>query len=298
MIKTIIKFSKWLKLLNQSVTSLFRIWFLSKYSKAFLQQKSDTDSIIILGNGPSLKSTLETKKEILREHELMCLNHFALSEYYEELKPKYYVAIAHDLFLDDVMPHFIEASNKLFNAIADKTTWEMKYFTTFEAKKHLRWQKILERNNKIEIVYLNLTPIEGFDSFLYRKFDTAKGMPRPHNVMIPAIFTALHLGCKYIYLVGSDHNWLNELHVDENNRALFYNEHFYDKEKQAKQFDFSGKYYMKLHEILGTMSCAFESYHILQRYANYKNKEIINCTPISYIDAFKREKLSEINKTK
>lgn len=295
MIKTVIKFSKWLKLLNQSVISLFRIWLMSKNSKNFRKQKSETDSIIILGNGPSLTSTIEANREVFISHELLCVNHFALTDYYTEFKPKYYVAIAHDLFLDDVMPHFIEASNKLLNAIADKTSWEMKYFTTQEAKKHLRWQKILERNKNIEIIFLNLTPIEGFDKFMFRKFDKAKGMPRPHNVMVPAIFTALHLEVKQIILVGSDHSWLNELHVDENNHSLFFNEHFYDQKKQAKQFDYAGKYYMKLHEILGTMSCAFASYHILQKYAVHKNVEIINCTPVSYIDAFNRKNLSEIN---
>ncbi|HNQ68538.1 MAG TPA: hypothetical protein PKN32_09170 [Bacteroidales bacterium] len=294
MIKTFIRFTNWLKLLNQSMISQFRIWFMSKNSQALRKQKSEADSVIILGNGPSLKSTVEANKELFLTKELLCVNHFALTDYYTELKPKYYVTIAFDLFLDDVMPHFVEASNKLFNAIADKTSWKMKYFTTHEAKKHLRWQKILERNKNIEIIYLNLTPVEGFDSFMFRKFNKAKGMPRPHNVMIPAIFTALHLNAKKIILVGSDHTWLQELHVDENNRALFYNEHFYDKEKQEKQFDYSGKYYMKLHEILGTMSCAFASYHILQRYANNKETEIINCTPVSYIDAFKRKKISEI----
>ncbi len=267
---------------------------MSSNSRDFRKQKSASDSIIILGNGPSLKSSIESYKEVFHKHELVCLNHFALTDYYTELKPEYYVAIAHDLFLDNVMPHFIDASNRLFNAIADKTSWKMIYFTTQEAKKHLRWQKILERNKNIEIVYLNLTPVEGFDRFVFGRFDKAKGMPRPHNVMVPAIFTAIHLGAKKIILVGSDHTWLKELYVDENNRTLFFNEHFYDKEKEAKQFDYAGQHYMKLHEILGTMSLAFESYHILKKYAEYKNATILNCTPQSYIDAFKRCNLNEI----
>lgn len=277
-----------MKLLNQTIVSMFRICLMSGNSKTFLQQKSQADSIIILGNGPSLKTTIEANKDVFHQHELICLNHFALSEYYTEFKPQYYVAIAHDLFLDNVMPHFKEASDKLFNAIADKTSWKMKYFTTQEAKKHLRWQKILERNKNIEIVFMNLTPVEGFDRFKFRRFDSAKGMPRPHNVMVPAIFTAIHLDVKKIILVGSDHSWLKELHVDENNRTLFFNEHFYDKEKQSKQFDYAGQHYMKLHEILSTMSLAFESYHILNKYADYKKITIINCTPGSYIDAFNR----------
>ncbi len=267
---------------------------MSGNSKEFRKQNLASDSIVVLGNGPSLKSSIESNRSFFSTHELLCLNHFALTDYYTEFKPRYYVAIAHDLFLDDVMPHFVEASNKLFNTIADKTDWNLKFFITKEAKKHERWKKILERNKNIEIVYINLTPVEGFDRFMFRRFDKAKGMPRPHNVMVPSIFTALHLGVKKIILVGSDHTWLQELHVDENNRTMFFNEHFYDKEKQTKQFDYAGKHFMKLHEILGTMSCAFASYHILQNYATYKKVEIINCTPVSYIDAFKRCKLNEV----
>lgn len=294
MLKLFIRLSKWLTLLKQSVVSLVRIWLMSGNSKHFREQKSKSDSIVILGNGPSLKSALEENKSFFACHELLCLNHFAITDYYTEFKPKYYVAIANDLFLDDVMPHFVDASNRLFNAIADKTKWELKFFITKEASKHLRWQKILKRNKNIEVIYLNLTPVEGFERFMFHSFNKAKGMPRPHNVMVPAIFTALNLGVQKIFIVGSDHSWLQELHVDENNRTLFFNEHFYDKEKQKKQFDYGGQYYMKLHEILGTMSFAFASYHILKRYADYKNVEIINCTPVSYIDAFKRCNLEDI----
>jgi hypothetical protein len=264
---------------------------MSSNSRDFRKQKSASDSIIILGNGPSLKSSIESYKEEFHKHELVCLNHFALTDYYTELKPEYYVAIAHDLFLDNVMPHFVEASNRLFNAIADKTSWKMIYFTTQEAKKHLRWQKILERNKNIEIVYLNLTPVEGFDRFVFGRFDKAKGMPRPHNVMVPAIFTAIHLGAKKIILVGSDHTWLKELYVDENNRTLFFDKHFYDSESQLKKFNYDPDNYLKLHEIINSISSAFASYHILKKYADHRNTEVLNATPNSFIDAFKRCKI-------
>jgi hypothetical protein len=264
---------------------------LSSNPKNFRQQKTNSKSIVILGNGPSLKETIDSNKDFFSNNELLCLNHFANTDYYTEFRPKYYVAIAHDLFLDDVLPHLVEASNKLFNAIADKTTWELKFFITSEAKKHERWKNILASNKNIEIVYMNLTPIEGFDRFVFRWFDKAKGMPRPHNVMVPAIFTALHLGVKEIILVGSDHTWLQELHVDENNRTLVFDKHFYDSERQLKQFNYDPQNYLKLHEILNSISSAFASYHVLRKYADYRKTEVLNATPNSFIDAFKRIKI-------
>ena len=119
-------------------------------------------------------------------------------------------------------------------------------------------------------------------------------MPRPHNVMVPAIFIAIKLTNKNVFLSGVDHSWLRELHVDNDNKVLFYNQHFYDKDIKAKQFDYSGQRYMKLHEILNTMSKAFESYHILQEYAEYKQIKIINLTQNSYIDAFEKADFNEL----
>jgi len=121
-------------------------------------------------------------------------------------------------------------------------------------------------------------------------------MPRPHNVMIPSIFIALSLNVKEIALIGIDHSWLKEIYVDEQNNALFFNQHFYDKEISAKKFDKYGKTYLKLHEILMTLSKAFESYHILEEYSKTKNIKIYNCTKGSYIDAFERKEFSDFLK--
>lgn len=294
MIKILLKIRNWFNLFGKSISSIFRIVLMSKSVNTFKNTKPASKALIILGNGPGLKPFIEESRNKLSKYELLCVNHFGITDYYTELKPKYYVAIAFDLFRDDIMPHFVEASNKLFNAIADKTDWPLKFFITVEAKKHERWQKILSQNKHIEIIYINLTPVEGFHKFMYRNFDKAKGMPRPHNVMVPAIYTAISLKAPKIILAGADHSWLKELHVDDDNRTLFYNQHFYDKEKQVKQFDYAGQRYMKLYEILGTMSLAFKSYHILKEYAEYKNIKILNITQGSYIDAFDRCKYEDL----
>ncbi len=291
MIETLLKIRNWQNLLGKSISSIFRIALMSKPVKTFKNTEPVSKDLIILGNGPGLKPFIEENRDNLSKYELLCVNHFSITDYYTELKPKYYVAIAFDLFLDDIMPHFVEASNKLFNAIADKTDWPLKFFITVEAKKHQRWQKILSRNKNVEIIYINLTPIEGFQKFMYRNFDKAKGMPRPHNVMVPAIYTAIYLKAKKVFLAGADHSWLKELYVDENNQTLFFDKHFYDNEKQLKRFNYDTENYLKLHEIINSISCAFASYHILRGYAEYRNTEVLNATPKSFIDAFKRSKI-------
>ncbi len=288
MSELVIKISRWNRLLLKSIASCFKLAIMSSKAKSYRAQKAESKRLVILGNGPSAKSTMEENREFFSNTELICLNHFPISEYYRQFKPKYYIAIAHDLYLDNVDAKFVDASNKLFKSIAENTTWELKVFMPFEARKHERWQSYLKTNSNIQIVYFNTTPVEGFKNYRYRCYNKAKGMPRPHNIMVPAIFTAINLNVKEIVIIGADHTWLQNLHVDENNQALFVNEHFYDADRKAKRFDYMGQSFLKMHEILHTLSVAFEGYHILKEYAENKNIEIINSTPVSNIDAFKR----------
>lgn len=252
--------------------------------------------MVILGNGPSFKGSIEDNKEFFKseDNELICLNHFAITDYYQELKPKYYFTIAHDLFLDDTLDEYKQASIKLFNAISDKTDWNLKFFISYEAGKEKRWQEILRKNPYIEIVYMNIAPVEGFKWFRYWAYNRGLGMTRPHNIMIPSIHFAIQSGVKEIILIGSEHSWLKELHVDDYNNALFFNQHFYDdKQRSQKYNNRGGQSFLKLHEILMTLATAFASYHELNEYSKTKGVNIYNCTEGSYIDAFERKSLKD-----
>ncbi len=295
MLRNLIKISKWLNRLQKTIISVFRILLLSQKNPLFRKQKTNKKRVVVLGNGPSFRKSIDDNIDFIRNNELICLNHFAITDYYVELKPSYYFAIAHDLFLDNTDVKYIHASNKLFNAIVEKTTWKLKFFITNEARSQKRWQNILRQNSNIEIIYMNLTPVEGFDRFMFKRFAKAKGMPRPHNVMVPAIFSAINIGFKEIILLGADHSWIKELFVDQNNKVLFFDKHFYDKERKLKKFNFDENNYPKLHQILDSLSRAFESYHTLNEYANYRKVTIKNCTPDSFIDAFVRDEISNVS---
>ena len=117
-------------------------------------------------------------------------------------------------------------------------------------------------------------------------------MPRPHNVLIPSIATALRLPFRKIYLAGADHSWLPEISVTDDNEVLMHQKHFYDRDvskaETVKKEDLNSAH---LHTILYHMHVAFRAYFILRDYADSLGKEIINITPGSFIDAFRREKL-------
>ncbi len=267
---------------------------MSKSSRKFKNLKINSDRIVLLGNGPSFKNTVDENRDYFINNKLICLNHFANTDYYTLLKPKYYFVIAHDLFLDDTIEEYKNASIKLFNAIAEKTSWELKFFITHEAKSEKRWQDILRKNKNIEIIFMNITPVEGFKFMRNYWYDKGMGMARPHNVMIPSMFFAICKGVKEVILVGAEHSWLHELHVDDDNNTLFFNKHFYNEVGKAKKCNYKGTSYMKLHEVIRSFSYAFEGYHIIEEYAKNKGVKIINCTPNSFIDAFEKKKISDL----
>ena len=65
-----------------------------------------------------------------------------------------------------------------------------------------------------------MTSSEGFQSFTQLAYRMAWAIPRPHNVLIPALMNSLYLGFKEIIIIGADHSWLSEISVNEKNEAL------------------------------------------------------------------------------
>lgn len=292
--KTILTIQAFLDNLNKSLVSIIRIIVLSKHGR-YIKKLNRVKDIVILGNGPSLKNMIEKNAAFLKDKDLFSVNHFPTTEYFTKLKPKYYITIAPDLWNDNVVEPYRTASDKLFEAIAEKTNWELSFYMPFIAKKHKRWREKIEKNNFIKIKYINITPVEGWRFFRHFFFKKNIGMPRPHNIMIPSIFTSVNLGYKKIYLWGTDHSWLPEISVNEENIALINQKHFYDFENSTAEtlpMDKEGKTPRKLHEILMKFMLAFKGYFIINEYAHACNVKILNSTKGSYIDAFERDTLT------
>lgn len=147
-------------------------------------------------------------------------------------------------------------------------------------------------NRNIRLCIYNTTPIEGFQGFCNWIFGKGWGVPRPHNVLIPSIAIGLRLPFKKIYLAGADHSWLPEITVTDDNVVLMHQKHFYDQNKsQAATVTQENLHSARLYTILYHMYVAFKSYFVLEAYARRLGKEVINVTPGSYIDAFKRMKV-------
>lgn len=274
------KWVKWLDCLWQTFLSIVKIMLQSKFCTR-LPDDSNQNILLVLGNGPSLRPLIETKPEVFKRKDLLAVNYAVLSEYYNKLKPQYYL-VADPIFFTDE-----EHCNRLFDAMVKKTDWEMSLFLSFEAKRSPIFQEKIAKNGKISVYYFNMTPIEGFKSFCNLCYKKGLGMPRPRNVLVPSIMTGLRLHYKEILVAGADHSWLKEIWVNENNIVMEDLNHFYDK-KGSEQY-VSTKH---LHDLLLSMHIAFKSYHVINDYALSIGTKIYNITEGSYIDAFERKKIN------
>ena len=277
---------KWFGMLWQSLLSVVKIVLQSKLVTRLPGHFSNPDELLILANGPSLKRTVEESADFVRGKTLLAVNFCVTSPMFEQLKPELYL-IADPLFW--IVP---EKREQLFRTMAEKTTWDMNFLVPARALKNKEWQPLLAGNPHIRLYIYNTTPIEGFQGVCNWIFSKGWGVPRPHNVLIPSIAMGIRLPFKKIYLAGADHSWLPEITVTDDNVVLMHQKHFYDQNKsKAATVTQENLHSARLYTILYHMYVAFKSYFVLEDYARSRGKEVINVTPGSYIDAFKRMKI-------
>ena len=277
---------KWFGMLWQSLLSVVKIVLQSKLVTRLPGHFSNPDELLILANGPSLKRTVEESADFVRGKTLLAVNFCVTSPMFEQLKPELYL-IADPLFW--IVP---EKREQLFRTMAEKTTWDMNFLVPARALKNKEWQPLLAGNPHIRLYIYNTTPIEGFQGFCNWIFSKGWGVPRPHNVLIPSIAMGIRLPFKKIYLAGADHSWLPEITVTDDNVVLMHQKHFYDQNKsKAATVTQENLHSARLYTILYHMYVAFKSYFVLEDYARSRGKDVINVTPGSYIDAFKRMKI-------
>jgi hypothetical protein len=270
----------------QTALSVAKIILQSRPCDTPPQAKSD-EELVILGNGPSLNDTMANNKEFLLARHLLAVNFAANTPIFTELKPKFY------MLTDPVFFNRMKLDNvqQLWRNFAETVDWEMTLFIPTKAKKKGDWFNSVIKNKNITICTYNMTPVEGVQWFENMSYNHHWGMPRPRNVLIPSIMQGIAMRYKTIYLAGADHSWLKTLSVDDDNRVVSIQPHFY-KEAQSEEERIKKDYMnIPLHQVLESMYIAFRTYHVIRRYADYRGVKILNITPNSFVDAFARLKI-------
>lgn len=266
----------------QTLLSILKIAMQSRPSTPLPHPAPGINELVVLGNGPSLRPFIEEKSTFFEGRELMAVNYAVLSTYFAQLKPRYYL-LADPAFFNEA-----QHRDKVFSHLGETVDWEMHLFLSSSARSLREWKPFLQARPNIRIHYFNMTPVEGFPFFTHFVYKRGWGMPRPRNVLIPSIMTALRMDFRTIYVAGADHSWMREYWVNDENRVVEDLNHFYDKGSSVR---YVSPY--PLHVLLESMATAFRSYHVIQSYALTQGKRILNITEGSYIDAFERLKIEK-----
>lgn len=260
--------------------SIVKIALQSRHLKSLPEHEGKR--IIVMGNGPSLNDTIASHMQLLKSTPAMAVNFAALARVFFEIRPRYYV-LADPLFFggSDNGGNF----DKLREALR-RVDWPM---TVFVPAKFLKAAR--KHYSGLDLRPFNFIGLEGYDAFTHAAFSAGLGMPRPRNVLIPAIMLAIGMGYQEVVLTGADHSWTKTLSVTDENEVVSVQPHFYadsDRELSRIRHDYQG---IRLHEVVESFAIAFRSYHDIQRYAHGKGVRVLNATPGSFIDAFERIKL-------
>lgn len=284
--KTIDRIQRGLGQFGASMASLVKIALMSR--RPTRRERDRKDTIIVMGNGPSLRDAMENDMDVLMSYPRLAVNLSALAPEFETLRPDYYI-------LADIAFFLKEKTGKvpaLWEALS-KVSWEMTLFLPATAR-GMAEVKRLPAN--VTVKYYNLTPAEGWRWLMHPIYDSGLAMPRPRNVLIPSIMCAMREGFRRIVLIGADHNWSKTLWVTDRNRVVSVQPHFYkddDKELRRAEEIFKN---VRLHEVYENYAIAFRSYFNVKAYTDRRGVEILNATPGSFIDAFGRITLASLRK--
>ncbi len=281
------------KELLHSLLSIFKILLRSSF--LLKHHKGQSEEVVIIGNGPSVNNVFLDHLDFLRNNTSLCVNGFPLSEYYEKIKPEYYIICSPGYYNQKAVDYNVEVRKEIIQQLISKTSWSVYFFLPQAARKNSQFIDAIKKNKYINIIYYNTTPVEGSACIKHILYRMGLGGPRPHNVLVPSILQMLNSRYKKIYLLGADHSWLPQLSVNDNNEVLLNQKHFYDEKKSTPKpmHKNEGRENRLLHEVLHKFYISFKNYHDLNEYAKSRGAQIINLTEESFIDAFPRKKLKE-----
>lgn len=291
MFYTLLKIQRFFEGLYQSLISLLRILLRFRFSNALKQHRVSGGDLLILGNGPSLGDTLADRPNFTMGPDCMAVNQMVLTGDFEQWKPSSYVLLDIGFFKDATIPRVREITDQLIAAFLKKTTWPIRLFLPAEGRGSRLHREISAKQPLIKCVFFNRTNVEGLPFFTHWAYRRNLGMPKPQNVLVACLMIGICLGYDRLILVGADHSWLENIRIDENNRLISLEKHFYDPNNKGKPTPKEHPDTLQplfLHDYLKDLSRTFSSYHDIRRFGEQQFVQILNGSKVSYIDAFDR----------
>ena len=260
------------------------------------QVVNHSEKMIIIGNGPSLRTSVDLYKDEIIANDRIAVNYFASSDLYEIIKPNIYVFADPAFF--NVTEKERESIKSLFENLSIKTTWPMHIIVPMSARNAPLLLELHTNKNIVVDSYFdgfqNVGEISKFEAW-----DKNLIEPPAQNVLNVAIYLSLYWGYKETYLIGADSSFFEDLRVDQETNELYtIDTHFYKNSELQNERSFydsknrgRSRKEWKLHDLIYAHGRMFEFYSDLKDYADYKGLKIYNASEYSWINVFERKKL-------
>lgn len=262
---------------------------------SLLKRSGIGNKMIIIGNGPSLNITMQKNASIVCGSDCMMVNHAAVSELFEKIKPIVYVLVD-PLWFDEKRKLFEDTIPQTLQTIRTKTRWKMTIVVPDSAKGS-QATLMLAENPFITIEYFNNSWRLPKGTSKFEAWDKNLIPPPGQTVLNTCVWLSLYWGYKETYLIGADTSFLADERIDqETNEVYTIDTHFYNNEevyKDANLFDKEHRRVIptKFHEELISVATALKGYWDMREYADWKGLKVYNASEYSWIDAFERKKL-------
>ena len=149
---------KILKNLALALTDI-RCFFNSKHYYRLKYNGERKGEIYILTSGLSLSETFKTlSEEFFLNKECCFVNDMAQLSFYTKIKPSYYAMADPCYWVDENKTNEADviARKKTFEALASKTSWDMKLFVHKDAFKSTSFLLNFTKNKKIQLIPITL----------------------------------------------------------------------------------------------------------------------------------------------
>jgi len=263
------------------IKKAIRTYFRSPASNFIFQGIGDK-TIHVLGNGPSLRKSLDL---IGPNDDVMMVNFAILTDLFFELKPRFLSLADPYFFMDTGKPKEENKKIQMLEALG-RVDWNLEIVVPSSIKLGIF---SVDRNN-ISVKYVNTVSLDFSVKFMrFWLFKKNFTMPSLQNVIVMGIYVALQKGYKTIFLHGVDSDSYKNICINQNNEMLLREFHYYGvkdcnlNDEQSSIFA-AGMLYKRL-QCEVTM---FRSYIDLADYAKYLGVTVINASQNSMIDAFMR----------
>ena len=259
--------------------------YLNKYNKSNI----DSDSLMVLGTGPSISKTMTKLAQRSNKYKYMAVNNFPLSEHFFTLRPSY-LCLIDSMYWVNINKLELPVSKKVekvYKNLKD-VDWEMTLFVPVEAKNNLI-KRIKNRNITVEFIRC---PRYDFDSVTVAAWSLSLGVLPPRvNVVVTAIYLSVILGYKKIKVVGVDMDRIKDLEVDQESNATGYRIDYFYKERVKpfyQQHKLKGRQGLPVHIRLMRESSTFKWFALVNSYSKNRGVNLCNASEYSFIDSIDR----------